>query len=86
MSDEPRRLVNADVIRQQHELLVALTDRAPQKTSEIEVEIERKILAGKDPAPSWRVTLPQNFNQDELDRMVKAAVAAYRSINAELVP
>jgi len=86
MTDEaPRRLRAQDVIESQKEIIDRLTERTP-RVSEMEIEVERKSLAGKDPHPTWRVKLPEHFDAAELDRMTTQAIVTYQKLDAALVP
>lgn len=79
----PRRLRAADVIDAQQEIIQRLTERTP-RVEVIEVEVERKSLAGKEPHATWRVKLPENFDEAELDRMTTHAIQTYRKLDAAL--
>ena len=83
-TEAPRRLRAADVIDAQQATIERLTERTP-RVSEMEVEVERKSLAGKEPHATWRVKLPEHFNEAELERMTTRAIAAYQTLDAALV-
>lgn len=81
--EAPKRLRAGDVIEAQQTIIERLTERTP-RVSEIQVEVERKSLAGKEPHATWRVTLPENFDAKELDRMTTEAIQTYRKLDAAL--
>ena len=77
MTDEPRRLVSADVIRMQHELALAQATRSPEPSVSVDVETTAKGEA----KPSVKVYAPMGCDHAALlihaGQTVDTAVTAY---------